>query len=349
MNIILDYVSNHVHVENPIYKQHPEWASILDLPDGRKNIRIWDEHRLTTWFDLFIPTIDFSIPEAIELMTDSALYMLNKYKIDGFRHDATKHIPYSFWRALTKKIKLDSLNVYQVGETFGTRELIGNYVGNGLLDGQFDFNLYFDLRTILAKDESSLVDLARSLDKSIQYYGMQSLMGNISGNHDIPRFISYAGGALSFQEDEKKAGWSRDIQVLDTLGYKRLGLLMAINFTIPGIPVVYYGDEIGMPGAGDPDNRRPMQFDSLNEHQIVLKETVAYLSKLRSEHMALMYGTMNIEVSEKDILVYSRRYLDEEIVIFINKSNELKEIEWNENTYRVDPISFKIIDNILKY
>ncbi|MFM7913540.1 MAG: alpha-amylase family glycosyl hydrolase, partial [Bacteroidota bacterium] len=51
INVLLDYVANHVHQEHPLLKEHPDWITTLDLPDGRKNIRIWDEHRLTTWFD----------------------------------------------------------------------------------------------------------------------------------------------------------------------------------------------------------------------------------------------------------------------------------------------------------
>ena len=82
---------------------------------------------MTTWFDRFLPTIDLTIPEAAEAMTDSALHMLIEYNLDGFRHDATKHIPTSYWQTLTQKIKnsLPKKSIYQIGETFGSRELIG--------------------------------------------------------------------------------------------------------------------------------------------------------------------------------------------------------------------------------
>ena len=76
----------------------------------------------------------------------------------------------------------------------------------GQLDGQFDFNLYFDSRNVFAKDNSNFNDLHSSLMQSFKYYGDHSLMGNITGNHDIPRFISYASNGLSFNEDEKEAG-----------------------------------------------------------------------------------------------------------------------------------------------
>ena len=54
-----------------------------------------DEQRLTTWFDTFMPTLDLRIPEVTEAMTDSAAWWVAHSDIDGFRHDATKHIPRS--------------------------------------------------------------------------------------------------------------------------------------------------------------------------------------------------------------------------------------------------------------
>ena len=105
MNIILDFVSNHVHEDHPIVKDHPEWKTQLDLPDGTKNIRVWEDQRLTTWFDTFLPSLDHSIPEVTEMLSDTALFWVTDYGFDGFRHDAAKHIPQDFWRTLTRKIK----------------------------------------------------------------------------------------------------------------------------------------------------------------------------------------------------------------------------------------------------
>ena len=99
------------------------------------------------------------------MMTDSALFMLSEYKLDGFRHDATKHIPKVFLENTYEKIKTSFPNksVYQIGETFGSRELIESYVSTGQLDGQFDFNLYFDSREVFANDSISFKRLHGSL------------------------------------------------------------------------------------------------------------------------------------------------------------------------------------------
>ncbi len=333
LNLILDFVANHVHEDHPIFRRHPEWATTLDLPDGRKNIRIWEEERLTTWFDTFLPSLDFSRPEVIETQVDSALFWIKHFGLDGFRHDATKHIPETFWRALTLKLKKEVIvtenrPVFQIGETFGSRELIGSYVGSGQMDGQFDFNLYFDARTAFASDNSTFPDLARSLRESLDWYGYHHLMGNITGNHDIPRFISFAGGGMTFAEDDKKAGWNRDIQVVDEAGYAKLSALTAFMLTIPGVPVIYYGDEFGMPGAGDPDNRRPMQFGDLKPMENKTRETARKLIRIRKENMALLYGDFEWIRMRPLSMVYCRTYFDRICVVAFNKSPEPMPVEF---------------------
>jgi len=250
---------------------------------------------------------------------------MDEFDLDGYRHDATKHIPLSFWRLLTKELKngtLQKKSIYQVGETFGNRELIGSYVGAGMLDGQFDFNLYFDARDILSQDASSFYRLQNSLEASLSYYGHHSLMANLSGNHDLPRFIAYASEALAYDENPQEAGWARDIKIENPIGYDRLELLHAFNMTIPGIPVIYYGDEIGMVGANDPDNRRMMRFDNLSDRERELKVRVSQLTNTRRSSMSLLYGDIEILLSEEDVLAYKRTYFNETTIVALNKSKE---------------------------
>ncbi len=331
ISVMLDFVSNHVHENNPLIRENPHWATTLNLPDGRKNIRLWDEHRLTTWFDTFLPSLDFSKPEVIELMSDSAFFWIEHYGMDGFRHDATKHVQLDFWRELTRKLKEEYMipnnkRLFQIGETFGSRELIGSYVGSGLLDGQFDFNLYFDARTVFASDEASFEMLDYSLHQSFDHYGFNNLMGNITGNHDLPRFISLAGGALAFDEDDKEAGWEREVGVGDPIGYNKLSQLTAFIMTIPGVPVIYYGDEIGLPGASDPDSRRPMVFEDLDEKQLWVRDNAAMLARLRSENLAFIYGDFQRLKVDDQAYVYSRSYFGEHAIVLFNKGLESRSL-----------------------
>ena len=331
ISVLLDFVSNHVHKNNPLIIENPHWATALDLPDGRQNIRIWDEHRLTTWFDDFLPSLDFSQPEVLQTMVDSAFYWIDRFNLDGFRHDATKHVPLEFWRELTRKLKEEKMfeenfRLFQIGETFGSHDLISSYIGSGLLDGKFDFNLYWDARAVFALDDEPFERLDYSLHQSFSYYGFQNLMGNITGNHDMPRFISYAGGDLSFEEDDTEAGWEREIGVGDPVGYDKLQSLTAFIMTIPGIPVIYYGDEIGMPGANDPDSRRPMVFDKLTPNQQDVKNNLKKLTRLRSSNLAFVYGDFNTLKVTDDIYAYARSYFDNRTIVVFNKGSKERSV-----------------------
>lgn len=324
LNVILDYVANHMHINSPTLKAHPDWTTPAKTPDGRDNLELWDEYRLTTWFDKHIPTLDLERVEIYEPMTDSALYWIANYDFDGFRHDATKHIPEVYWRTLTEKMKsrFPEKELYQIGETYGSPELINSYVKSGMLDGQFDFNVYDAATNAIGVPESSMKALANTIQNSLDTYGYHNLMGYITGNHDRPRFISLAGGSLSFSEDTKAAGWNRDITVGDSTSYDKLLLLEAVMFTIPGIPTVYQGDEYGIPGGNDPDNRHMMNFKEHNQREQVVKNKVSRLAKLRKENMALTYGDMIPLYADDDVMVFVRNYMGNVALVAINKSEQ---------------------------
>ena len=321
INVILDYVAHHIHQEHPLFKLKPEWFTSLYLPDGSLNTERWDDHRLTTWFDTFMPTFDLSRPEVVGPMTDTAMYWVEQYDLDGFRHDASKHIDLLFWRELTKKVKSKIKRpVYQIGETYGSRELVNSYVNSGMLDAQFDFNVYDDAVGTFANDETPFSRVANSITESIEWFGDHNLMGYISGNQDRARFISYADGSIRFDEDAKKAGWTREINIKDTLGYKKLQSLHAFNMTIPGVPVIYYADEIGDAGGNDPDNRRMMRFLELNEFENKTLETTTKLVNLRRNNLSLIYGDFQIVKVTDTEFVYKRKYFSNEVIVAFNKA-----------------------------
>ncbi len=342
INIILDYVAHHVHELHPAYVNHPDWATELYLPDGSLNTERWDEYRLTTWFDTFLPTLDLSRPDICDVMTDSALYWIKNYNMDGFRHDATKHIPEVFWRKLTKKLKENiaipqSKRIYQVGETYGNRELIGSYISSGMMDAQFDFGVYDHAVAVFAKDNEPFTKLSGSIQETLDYYGYHNLMGYITGNQDKSRFISLAGGDLKFSEESKLAGWLREIGVGDPVGYKKLQCFTAFNMTIPGIPTIYYGDEIGMPGANDPDNRRMMKFENLTDEERQTKKITEKLIHLRRDKLQLTFGDYELLLADQNTYAFMRTYFDKIAVVIFNKGLQTMSVsmqipDWFSNT-----------------
>ena len=330
MNVILDYVANHMHINSPTLQAHPDWHTDSILPDGRRNFELWDEARLTTWFDVHIPTLDLERPEVCSPMTDSALVWLDKFAFDGFRHDACKHIPLNYWRELGKKMKqrYPNRHIWMIGETYGDPALIGSYVKTGMLNAQFDFNIYHTAIDVLGKENQSLKRMNATIMESLAAYGAHHTMGNISGNHDKCRFISLAGGAVSWNENDKAAGWEREIGVTadgnpekEEQAYKAAMLLEVINLTIPGVPCIYQGDEYGEAGANDPDNRHMLKFNGLSERQQQFRNEVQQLVQLRRNSLPLIYGEY-IPVTVTDTLwVFDRTYMGETVRVSIDLAN----------------------------
>lgn len=331
MNFLLDYVANHVHEEHPIYKAHPEWATSLYLPDGRENTQLWDEQRLTTWFDTFLPTLDLQQPAVASAMSDSAAWWIANSDIDGFRHDATKHIPLSFWRMLTKKIKAETegtpRRIYQIGETYGSAGLIASYLGTGLLDAQFDFNLYDKAIVAFGKDGSGTDDLVRVAQEGLNTYGAHHLMGTITGNQDRPRLASLAEGTVRWDEDHKLAGWTRNIQRKGMRGHMAMRMLTAFNLSMPGVPCIYQGDEYADVGGNDPDNRRMVRFADLTDAEADTRDHVQSWIQLRRNRMSMMFGQTQIEALPSGVLRIQRQYLDETTTVFINPTPTVQSVQ----------------------
>lgn len=327
LKVILDFVANHTHELHPYFQEHRDWYGVLELPDGRRNLRLWDEQRLTTWFDTFLPSFDYlRSREALETMTDNALWWLETFDLDGFRHDAVKHLPGQFWITFTRKLheRFPDRHLYQLGETFGSDALIKSYVNSAQLDGQFNFSLYFHTREAFALGSGSMTDVARTLEQNLAAYDPLNLMGTLVSSHDQVRFISFADRQVSFTENAQEAAWTHPPPPAGGGAHQRLRLYYAFMLTMPGVPVVYYGDEIGMSGAADPDNRRPMKWSGWTANEQATFSAVSRLLHLRRDHPALAVGDLVVETATEHLLAYRRIGFEEEFLVVLNKGNDAK-------------------------
>ena len=334
--VYLDYVAHHVHQEHWMWKDHRDWFGTYNLPNGRLNLRLWDEYRLTTWFEPYMPSFDFAGSyEALEFMTDNAVWWLKITGADGFRHDAVKHVPNEYWRMLTSKLKREiaipqNKDVYQIGESFGGIDLIASYVNNGQLSAQFNFNLYDVAVPTFLDEKASFKLLDYQMQKSFQVFGFDNLMGNIMDSHDKIRYMAYADGDLAINDGRASDfAWNNPPIVDDPKSYEKLKLHLAYLLTIPGIPIIYYGDEIGMTGSSDPDNRRMMRFgDELNENEQKTFDDVSKLIHIRKEHSALRYGDFLTIQADENVYAYLRSDMNERILTVINKNPNQQKLEF---------------------
>ncbi|MCS7184765.1 MAG: alpha-amylase family glycosyl hydrolase [bacterium] len=318
IKLILDMVYNHTHVEHPLYKEKSHWYSPILLSDGRKNIQLFDERPLDTAFGEDVPNIDYKKnPDAIDFQIENTLYWLNLTDAAGFRLDAVKHIEDEFWYKFCRQINRYWLQmgkkVFLIGETISDIDTINKYLKPGLLDSQFDFPLYWAIRDSFAWDRS-FKRLEAALRKSNEN---PKISGKIIGNHDFPRFVSYAED-LREGMNHWQITFSKNLKVKNTLTYEKLKMAFGFLLTINGIPVIYYGDEIGMPGGVDPDNRRAMSFKP-NKNEKAVFDFVSKMIYLRKMHMAFRYGNYKtIEVSD-DTYIYEKEFFGEKFLILLTR------------------------------
>jgi cyclomaltodextrinase len=350
IKILLDFVSNHTHEQHPFFKENRDWYGVLDLPNGEKNLRRWDEYRLTTWFEPYLPSFDYlSDTGVMDAVIENAIWWLEQTGADGYRHDAVKHVPNEFWRLLTQRIKAHfegkrDLPVYQIGETFGSYDLISSYVNNGQLHAQFNFNLYDVAIPTFSKEGASFAGLSKEMNKTFSVYGNLHLMGNVMDSHDKNRFMAYADGDLDASHwSAAEIGWNNPPKVDNDDNYKKLILFYTYLNTIPGLPVIYYGSEFGMTGASDPDNRRMMRFgDDLTEGEKATLETNKQIINLRKDHSALRYGDFYTLQADENIYAYMRSDMNERLLIILNKGIENQSV--NRRIRIKIPISYDVTD-----
>ena len=227
---------------------------------------------------------------------------------------------------------------YMVGETYDFDDMayIRSFINPATtLDGQFDFPLRYRLvQAVLLRDSSPMLapaipggspwvynqpggmaGLASFMDYNDTFYPSNAVMSTFIGNHDLPRSIHYAeqtlpawlGSNVDSALTTNGAGnaWTGEPATeTDPTVHERLANAFAVLLTNKGAPLIYYGDEIGLAGAGDPDNRRMMPWSGYSAAQQALYARVKALNAIRAAHPAMRRGTRTTLNVSSDLWLY---------------------------------------------
>jgi glycosidase len=339
MRVLVDWVGNHVHDEHPLASERPEWFTEQAVCSDANN---WNDIPETCWFTPYLPTVRYYDPEPLERFVRDAVDFAKEYEIDGFRVDAVKHMPHSVHFNLDALIEAEiehsaaggDEDFYTVGETFsGDRALIASYVNEDELDGQFDFNTYWSILSTIARSEGDVYELEQTFDDSRAAYG-GATMSIFLGNHDVERFIAHAAGEVGslygdglcptgdWRGPDSAPEWDEP--------YQRLKLAWTWLLTHEGLPLIYYGDEIGIPGYHDPDNRQLMRFDgALSGREAGVLAHVQSLGQARQDYPELLSGERTIWWGDPDpdVLAWARSSDDGESLVIINRSGSERTLD----------------------
>lgn len=177
-------------------------------------------------------------------------------------------------------------------------------------------------------------------------------MSPLLGNHDKARFMAYADGDLPDPEisDEEEVGWNKPPRVDNAAAYEKLKLGLTFVLSLDGVPMIYYGDEIGLTGAGDPDNRRMMRWgDEVTAEENSVREHFSKVAAVRHKHPALRYGSRRPLVAEGNRYAFVRAHLGDAVLAVWNRGDKPTEFslaagpEMADGTY-VDALSGREIE-----
>ncbi len=333
IRVLYDMVNNQLHREHPYFMNHPRdgWfngdgSCVCGGPSCS-----WDTRALDCWFTSYLPDINWTNMGVADQMLDDAMWWLNETGSDGFRVDAVKHMNFlatSNLRARLNAWETGNARAYTVGETFtggDGYDLVRRYVGANALHAQFDFPMFWSIRGAFAHNGGTMGDLEAAVQRSERAYG-EFPMSPFLGNHDVERFLSEAAGQLI--GDTRELGYNNPPPRPDSdEPYERLALAFTFTLTQRGVPLIYYGDEVGMPGAADPDNRRPMRFGAeLNTREQRLLNHVRTVGHLRGSHRGLQRGVRRSLLTDGDGYVYARGAGADVAIVALNRGTTARAV-----------------------
>lgn len=301
VRFILDGVFNHSGtgfapfqdlIANGPDSKYKDWYYIKDFPiidNGKPNYVSW-------WDFPSLPKLKMETPAVRDYFLETGVQWL-KEGASGWRLDVPNEVDHWFWKLFRQAVKKTDPEAYIVGEIWQEAQ-------EWLKGDEFDAVMNYRFRDacveFFALRQTDAAGFAEQLGRQIYDYPMQAnlVLLNLLSSHDTARFYTVCGRSTD-----------------------RARLAAAFLFTYMGAPSVYYGEENGMEGAKDPDNRRFMIWD---EHRWNSELHKAYvkLSAIRAENPVLRYGDIRFLYSAGMTVVFERFTDNDRLLIMINNSDQ---------------------------
>ncbi|MBV8552342.1 MAG: cyclomaltodextrinase N-terminal domain-containing protein [Acidobacteriaceae bacterium] len=334
LKVIQDQVANHVGPSHPWVTDPPKptWFHGTASHHINETWQIWelpDPHASTTlqrdvvdgWFADALPDLNQEDPDVARYEIQNALWWVGMAGFDGIRQDTLPYVPRAFWRDWSAALKRQYPNLRAVGEVFDGNPAVPSFFQGGVtrsdidtgVDSVFDFPTYFDIREVFAKGGSPET-LSKTLAED-RLYPNPDMLVTFLGNHDVLRFMSEKGADAD-----------------------KLKLAFTFLLTVRGTPCIYYGDEIGMRGGDDPDNRRDFpggfphdprnafEASGRTSEENAIWNYVEKLTSLRAKLEPLRRGNLVDLAVTKNTWVYARESTAGTAIIVINNSTAAADI-----------------------
>jgi glycosidase len=274
------------------------------------------------WFFGVLPDMNTENPMVAQYLLQNSIWWTEASGLDGFRVDTFPYVSRKFWAEWHAGLRRIYPYLTTIGEVFHPDPSVTSFFVGGVkrydgidsgLSTEFDFPTYFTIREVLL--QNAPVGRIADVLRHDSLYVHPEMLVPFFANHDVPRFASAAGSSAAKQK-----------------------LAFGLTLMLRGIPEIYYGDEIGMPGGADPDNRRDFPGGWIGDSNDAFtpagrtreqQEIFAYvqsLLKFRGEHEALRGGRLWHLASDETSYVFVRESEEERLVVAFNNSGKPKEL-----------------------
>ncbi len=319
MKIIIDGVFNHTGtqfwafkdiVKNEENSKYKNWYEIKSFgnknnENGKLDYKGWSGVRS---LPIFNRTEDNLYPEVADYIFNATKRWMEPDGnpadgVDGWRLDVANEIPLGFWKKWSAFVKSINPQAIIIGELW---QLSPQYVtGDGPFDALMNYNFAFAVNNffVAQKKKVSAEDFIDELRKIDQTYPKKNLLilQNLVDSHDTERISSMiANPDRAYDRDANPSNPNYNPGKPSAKDYDMQKLILAFQMTYRGAPMIYYGDEVGMWGADDPDDRKPMVWDNLKYDNEVITPESGYKKG---------FGSYKVE-QNKNLLDYYKKLIE---------------------------------------
>ena len=331
MRIVLDGVFSHTGSNSLYFNKEGQFASKGAYQDPDSPYASWYTfykwpNHYNSWWDFdTLPTVNKMDPGFIEYIItgeDSVIAHWLNLGADGFRLDVADELPNEFMAILKthlRKLNPQALLMGEVWEDASNKEAYGirrRYFADGTLDSVMNY----PFRTAIlqfVKDRDDGRGFQNTVMTIAENYPAQVLLSNMNmlGTHDTPRILTALvddfDGSREALAKRKLSRSQRDTAL------SRLEMAAFLQYTLPGCPSIYYGDEAGMEGGKDPFNRRTYPW---GQEDTLLQRHFIQLGQLRKNSPALKQGSLAFSKAEDGHLCFTRETESQHLRIYVNRS-----------------------------
>lgn len=301
IRVVIDGVFNHCSwyffafddvVRNGEKSVYKDWFYDLQFPVVRPE-RQEDKPTYSSFaYERKMPKLNSSNPEVRDYFLSVCEYWIREYHVDGWRLDVANEVDRDFWRAFKKAGRAIDPDSIMIGEIWESSE---SWLQGDMFDSTMNYDFRKNCRDFFGTEELNAKEFDARVTQMNYRYPTGILQGqlNLLDSHDVNRFFSYCKDDI-----------------------RRLRLAEVFLFTAPGVPCVFYGDELGMNGNREETLRGPMPWKyPAYDERAFFKELIL----LRKKNDALIFGTYHTLCATDDgLYMFERRYGDTTITVALN-------------------------------